>query len=360
MWWHAARPPINGQHDLTVKGFLHENRYRLRVPSAPSQRSAVPLEQQSVLPAVRGLPWWGAVVVATVITGIGAVIDASNTDTLGSVFKFCYLLGCVVAALAVRRRALFTAAAQPPLIAFLVGVITLYGLNSDAASSGFKSLIFKVLLPIANIFPWLALTFLVTLALVLARWFLTRDRATATPARPTPSGAGDKETRSASASRASAGTKAGTKSAATGRTDQTGGRRRRAAPPRGAQPKKRARAGEMPQPDTDRPRKPKPSAQRSADRPATATQSDVRPSTNKQPTDKQAAVRKAASPRPATSPKGSVGVDTPAARPTKKRATAGAVLRAESGEQIEAVDVVEAPIPAPPRRPSTQRPEASA
>lgn len=172
------------------------NRYRDHVPSPQRLQTAVPLDQQSVLPAVRGVPWWGAVVLATGITALGAAIDAGSNDSLGGIYKFCYLVGCVLAALAVRRRALFTAAAQPPLIAFFVSIVTLYGLNSEQASSGLKSLIFKVLLPIAADFPWMLTVFLVTLALVLVRWFLTRgDDAKNPGGRGRPTG-----TRSASRS----------------------------------------------------------------------------------------------------------------------------------------------------------------
>ena len=153
------------------------------MPSPQRLQTAVPLDQQSVLPAVRGVPWWGAVLLGTGITGLGAAIDAGSNDSLGSIYKFCYLVGCVIAALAVRRRALFTAAAQPPLIAFFVSIVTLYGLNSEQTSSGLKSLIVNVLLPIAADFPWMLTTFLVTLALVLARWFLTRDPAESTNRR---------------------------------------------------------------------------------------------------------------------------------------------------------------------------------
>ena len=128
-----------------------------------------------MLPTLRGIPWWGAIALATVVTALGAAIDASNNNGLGSIFKFCYLVGCLAAALLVRRRALFTAAVQPPLIAFAVGIITLYTLNAEQASSGLKSLIFQVLIPIANIFPWLAITFVLTLGIVLGRWYITRD-----------------------------------------------------------------------------------------------------------------------------------------------------------------------------------------
>ncbi len=151
------------------------NRYRDHVSSPQRLQTAVPLDEQSVLPAVRGVPWWGAVLLATGITALGAAIDAGSNDSLGGIYKFFYLVGCVLAALAVRRRALFTAGAQPPLIAFFVSIVTLYGLNSEQASSGLKSLIIKVLLPVAADFPWMATVFVVTLALVLARWFLTRD-----------------------------------------------------------------------------------------------------------------------------------------------------------------------------------------
>nr|WP_124711588.1 DUF6542 domain-containing protein [Gordonia insulae] len=259
----------------------------------------MPLDQQSVLPTVRGVPWWGAVLVATVITGIGAAIDASNTDALGAVFKFCYLVGCVAAALVVRRRALFTAAAQPPLIAFLVGVITLYGLNADQASSGLKSLIFKVLLPIANDFPWMALTFLVTLGLVLARWFLTRDRSGG--------GAGKRRARTSS------------KPAASGEAKTTAVK----APADGTRtPAKRAA----------RPTKAKGQAAEPGRRQATAGTPEGQ-------------VRKSATKRPGPRSPGPKGpVPDAEARPTATdaatpaRRSAGAVYRAEAGEQIDAAD----------------------
>ncbi len=144
----------------------------------------MPADQQSVLPTVRGVPWWGAVLVAVVITAVGAGIDARSTDELGATFKFCFLVGCVAAALLVRRRALFTAAAQPPLVAFGVGIITLYTVNADRASASLKSLILQVLLPIADVFPWLAITFLVTLALVVARWYVTKKQSPAESSTP--------------------------------------------------------------------------------------------------------------------------------------------------------------------------------
>ncbi|MGB3302397.1 DUF6542 domain-containing protein [Gordonia sp. (in: high G+C Gram-positive bacteria)] len=134
---------------------------------------AVPADQRSVLPTVRGVPWWGAVLIAVGITTIGAVIDAESASTLGRSFKLCYLVGCILAALLVRQRALFTAAAQPPLVAFAVGIATLFVLDSGD-SQGLRAIVFKVVLPIASSFPWILLAFLATLTVVLVRWFAAR------------------------------------------------------------------------------------------------------------------------------------------------------------------------------------------
>ncbi|MGC5256477.1 DUF6542 domain-containing protein [Gordonia sp. DT218] len=275
--------------------------------SAPQQRSAVPLDQQSVLPTVRGLPWWGGVLVATVITGIGAAIDANNTDALGGIFKFCYLVGCVTAALAVRRRALFTAAAQPPLIAFLVGVITLYGLNSDQASSGLKSLIFKVLLPIANAFPWMLLTFLVTLGLVVARWYLTRDRPTGIGFRRS-KGSSPKPSAAKSADR---GPRTTTKRAA--RPAPT--KATKARPAESGDPRKPASAAQ-------KSRRPRPATDGSADSAGVAKGQKV----------VDAPTTRAAAPTKRSESVKRVPADRPQA--TKRRSTAGAVQRAEAGELI--------------------------
>ncbi|MFT4126843.1 MAG: hypothetical protein QM662_11505 [Gordonia sp. (in: high G+C Gram-positive bacteria)] len=153
------------------------------MPFPQRSHSTVSRGQQSVLPTVRGVPWWGAVLIAIVVAGIGAIIDAVTHKDLGALFYLSHLIGCVVAALAVRRRALFTAAVQPPLTSFVLSVIVLYICNTGE-TTGLKSLVLKVLLPIATHFPWMALTFLITLGVVALRWFLTRT-GTAVPSSAT-------------------------------------------------------------------------------------------------------------------------------------------------------------------------------
>lgn len=170
----------------------------------------MPADQQSVLPGVPGVPWWGAILIAAGITAVGATIDALTNSSLGVIYNASYLIGCVVAVLAVRRRALFTAAVQPPLITLTIGLISLYGLvlaNSDASKpQGMRSAVLNVALPFSNLFPWILGTFLITLLIAAVRWYLTRG-AVAAARRPARTGAGSR-------ARAGAAKNGGTKTAA--------------------------------------------------------------------------------------------------------------------------------------------------
>ncbi|MGU3293698.1 DUF6542 domain-containing protein [Williamsia sp. M5A3_1d] len=178
--------------------------------SAQQTRSGIPTEQQSVLPTVRGVPWWGAVLIALVPTVAGAVIDASNTEGLSTTYRILYFIGCVAAVLAVRRRSLFTAISQPPLIAFGVALVTLYLLKADSGS-GMRQLILNVMLPIAKTFPLMAWTFIAVAVLGVGRAVLTRRRPDSTPKR------------SARHHAAKSATRTGTRAAATakGRRSET-------------------------------------------------------------------------------------------------------------------------------------------
>ncbi len=80
----------------------------------------------SAIPGIRGLHSWGAVLVAVVFTAVGVVLNL-NTDlaagqATGWGLKILFVAGVVLAALAVRRGAIFTAMVQPPLV-FAAGMI---------------------------------------------------------------------------------------------------------------------------------------------------------------------------------------------------------------------------------------------
>lgn len=127
-----------------------------------------------MLPTVRGVPWWGAVLVAIVFAGVGAMLDDTPNGDLGSTYKFFLFVGCVAAALAVRRRALFTAAVQPPLIGLGISLATLYQIHHDQADN-LKGLLVTVIPKLAATFPAMATTFVVTLLIVVGRWYITRS-----------------------------------------------------------------------------------------------------------------------------------------------------------------------------------------
>lgn len=141
----------------------------------------MPADEQSVLPGMPGVPWWGAILIAAGITAVGATIDALTNSSLGLLYNVFYLIGCVAAVLAVRRRALFTAAVQPPLVTLIIGLISLYGLtlaNGDAGKpQGMRSAVLNIALPFSNLFPWIFGTFVITLLIAAVRWFVTRGGA---------------------------------------------------------------------------------------------------------------------------------------------------------------------------------------
>lgn len=128
-----------------------------------------------MLPTTPGIPWWGAVLLAGGLTAVGAMIDTSDGPHLGGMFKFLFVVGILAAVLLVRNRALFTAAAQPPLLMVVIGGIALYFAQSDQHKSGLKQIALQVVIPIAKMFPMMVWTFVVVLAIALARYFLSRQ-----------------------------------------------------------------------------------------------------------------------------------------------------------------------------------------
>ncbi len=76
-----------------------------------------------MLAARPGVAWWVAVLIAFVPTVIGVVVDLSVNNDIGVIAWVLTLLGVTLAALAVRRHALFTVMVQPPLVVLAALVI---------------------------------------------------------------------------------------------------------------------------------------------------------------------------------------------------------------------------------------------
>jgi hypothetical protein len=137
-----------------------------------------------VHPLFPGLPWWGAVVLAFTVTAVGFAFDAgSGSRELGFVFSACYVLGCLLAVLAVRQYGLFTAVIQPPLLLF-VTVPGAYFLFHGSEINGLKDLAINCGYPLIERFPLMFFTSAAILLIGMGRWYLgmSARHAAAAPA----------------------------------------------------------------------------------------------------------------------------------------------------------------------------------
>lgn len=123
-------------------------------------------------------------VLAFTVTAVGFAFDAgSGSRELGSVFSACYMLGCLLAVLAVRRSGLFTAVIQPPLLLF-VTVPGAYFLFHGSEIHGLKDLAISCGYPLIERFPLMFFTSAAILLIGMGRWYvgMSSRRATATSA----------------------------------------------------------------------------------------------------------------------------------------------------------------------------------
>ncbi|GAA1070731.1 DUF6542 domain-containing protein [Tsukamurella spumae] len=133
-------------------------------------RSQVPVDERSVLATVPGLPWWGAVLTLLVFTGVGALAAGEYTGVNAGVLAMA--VGAIVAVLAVRNRALFTAIVQPPLvIATAIPVYKWFSLPSPRSTS---KILTDVLFPLIALFPWMFWISVVVIAIGGARFMVYR------------------------------------------------------------------------------------------------------------------------------------------------------------------------------------------
>ncbi|AZI57400.1 hypothetical protein EH165_03725 [Nakamurella antarctica] len=69
-----------------------------------------------VVTTARGVPWWGAVLIAAILTVGGTAYDIGANNELGWPSRTLSILGAVISVLAVQRRSIFTPMVQPPLV----------------------------------------------------------------------------------------------------------------------------------------------------------------------------------------------------------------------------------------------------
>jgi len=143
---------------------VYSSRYLGGVTTASTRPAPAGIDRHhaSVLPALPGLPWYGAVLVSLVLTIIGAVIGGSKfSNGVPAAIWICFLVGVILAVLAVRRRAVFTAMVQPPLIG--AAVILLAGKIIDGQAFVFSGI------NVVKCFPMLAVGTGIAVVLGLVR-----------------------------------------------------------------------------------------------------------------------------------------------------------------------------------------------
>jgi hypothetical protein len=148
---------------------LQFNLYGLHV-SVRRDGSEVDPAHRSVHPHVRGVPWWGAVLIAFTSTAIGFAYDAGGGDKLTNVFYGMYVIGCVAAVLMVRQAAVFTAVVQPPILLFIAVPGANYVLH-DVKLTDLKGVVINCAYPLIERFPLMILTSGAVLLIGLARWY---------------------------------------------------------------------------------------------------------------------------------------------------------------------------------------------
>ncbi|WP_024800042.1 DUF6542 domain-containing protein [Nocardia sp. BMG51109] len=141
------------------------------------ERSDVPASHRSIIPSVPGVPAGAAVLIAVACTFIGFFIDAgSSGKELTRTFAVCYIVGCVVAALVVRYRGLFTTMVTPPLLLFFSVPLAYQQLTGRSATS-VKDILLNLAIPLVNRFPTMALATVLVLMIGGGRVWMHRQEA---------------------------------------------------------------------------------------------------------------------------------------------------------------------------------------
>ncbi len=131
-----------------------------------------------------GIPAWGAVALAAGACVLGFAVDAMRAGEPGATFAVLYVLGCALAVVAVRRRGLFAAMVQPPLL-MMIAVPVAYQTTGDDAGSSLKDLVLTVAVPLVDRFPLMFLTTMLVLGIGAARLLLDRPHpARSSASRP--------------------------------------------------------------------------------------------------------------------------------------------------------------------------------
>lgn len=104
----------------------------------PEQRVAEPHSTTAAPGLHRGIPGRGVIVLSTAAAGLAVLTDFALTGGLSMYFDLWFVVICLVGAMAVRRKDLFTTGVLAPLLfGGLIAVVSVVAPATFAASGGF-------------------------------------------------------------------------------------------------------------------------------------------------------------------------------------------------------------------------------
>ncbi|MGH3984516.1 MAG: DUF6542 domain-containing protein, partial [Pseudonocardiaceae bacterium] len=127
-------------------------------PEHPAARRSLRWDERSLLSDYRGVRSWLAVSLALALTATGVFTDIQRQGRLGVVFHACYLLGCLLAVVAVQRKGLFGPMVQPPLILAIAVPGVVLAAGSLPSGGAMMATALAVGTPLINGFPTMAIT----------------------------------------------------------------------------------------------------------------------------------------------------------------------------------------------------------
>lgn len=172
--WHT--PPATGSTATRATAGRLDHDGQVASPSEPVTWQATWSDRSSRIPTHEarvgteyatspGVPGRGVATVTTVALVLLAALDIALTGRLSYFFDCCFVVSCLVAALAVRRRELFAVAVLPPLaLALVVAATAAVEPAALSASGGWWTVVLAGLAARADALLWGVAVALATLA----------------------------------------------------------------------------------------------------------------------------------------------------------------------------------------------------
>ncbi|WP_346139158.1 DUF6542 domain-containing protein, partial [Saccharopolyspora erythraea] len=162
-------------------------------PDAPAPDNGAPSwSELSAFGTTRGVPLWGALLLAAVPTAVGTLLDILIWSQPGLLFKACFFVGSMLAVAFIKRANMFGPMVQPPLVlAMVMPVLVLLTGSGTPKDGGLAAKALAVVNPLIGSFPVMAATTALAVVIGLLRMYVLQrsphaNAEAATKRRPLP------------------------------------------------------------------------------------------------------------------------------------------------------------------------------